>query len=91
MNTLSPENFALLCFAQLMNNDEGITTKAPSYFLEKRDLLDRGYEAFGALDITNMWEVVKWHHKWGVTLPEQIAKAWEENRESAQDLKTMEV
>lgn len=86
MKTISPDSFAMLCFLVLMQNGQGISDKAPMYITEKTDLLGRGYDAFAALDINNMKNVIAWCNKWGVEVPLVVSQEIEMQKSAARDL-----
>ena len=57
--SISPEDFAMICFICLMQNGDGFLDKAPSYIKEKKDILTSGYDAFSYLDFHNMGRVIR--------------------------------
>ena len=66
-STISKETFAAVCFAVLMQNGEGILSKAPSYIEEKQRMLTMGFYAFGELDSRNQDIVRRWCNRWRIT------------------------
>jgi hypothetical protein len=74
MREITPDDFAMLCFLVLMQNDEGILSKHPDYIKEKTNVLREGVQAFAHLDFPNMKKVNAWCQRWGVELPKQCAE-----------------
>ncbi len=86
MKTLNEQDFAMLCFLVLMQNDEGIVSKSPDYITEKLNMLQDGYEAIGRLDIHNMRIVVKWHELWRVELPKNVEALYRASEDAWSEL-----
>lgn len=84
--TLSPQQFATICFLALMQGGGGLLDKSPSYISEKTDLLNRGVDAFAALDIHNRRKVMQWCVAWGVEMPKEIVEALKAEKEAMSDL-----
>ena len=71
------ELLGIVSFLVMMENGEGLGSKAPSYILEKYRLIKDVPYAWSALDIHNQRKVIEWGKKWGVDfekLIEQIGK-----------------
>lgn len=49
--------------------------------------MDRGLDAFAALDIHNMRKVVEWCKQWGVELPDEVAEYYAQTEEAATELR----
>lgn len=68
-----PDNMiALVCFAILSENDDGIVGKYPSWLEEKSKILMCGKNAFGWLDYHNQKKLIQWAKHCGVELPVEI-------------------
>lgn len=55
------------------HHGHGYSEAHPSYMEEKLALLDRGYDAFAALDSENQDAVIAHLTAWGYELPDEIA------------------
>lgn len=86
--TLTPSQFAVLCFNVLMANNDGFMGKAPSYVDEKVAMLKEGYTAYGRLDRLNQLKVLKYHLIWNLDKPEKIKKYEEEYAQATNTIKT---
>lgn len=84
--TISPEQFAWMCYLVLMQNGDGILDKHPSYIEEKKEILTRGYDAFAALDIYNKTILVQWSKGWNVELPTDVLDYYQEEVNAAAEL-----
>ncbi len=80
---LSKNRFAQLCYLILMQNGEGILDKHPDYIIEKRNVLKRGYSAYGSLDRINQNVLLMYFKKWELELPKEIVVYEEESRKVA--------
>lgn len=79
--------FPTVCFLVLMQNDQGIIDKHPSYITEKTWLLNASNQvAFQALDIYNMRKVKEWHDTWGVPMPPECASYLAASEEAYSEL-----
>lgn len=75
MNQITEKQFSAICFLILMNHHgAGIEKAHPNYIEEKLHLLDRGYGAFGFLDIQNQSSVIKFLENWGYKIPDEAKK-----------------
>lgn len=70
-----------------MQGGAGLIDKHPSYIEEKQELMDKGVDAFAALDIHNMRSVVAWCKQWGVELPDEVAEYYAQTEEAVTELK----
>ena len=66
-----------------MAGNDGWIGKAPSYLIEKFDMLAEGYDAYGFLDRGNQMKVLKYLAVWKLPKPEAVEKYEEELAESA--------
>lgn len=70
---ISEKQFAAVCFLVLMDHHgAGFQEAHPVYIEEKLSLLDRGYEAYGALDRENQERAKRHCVRWGFDLPEPV-------------------
>lgn len=75
MNTFTPQQFAAVCFLVLMHHHGGTYLEAqPAYIHEKLSLLNRGYNAYSALDRNNQEAVKRYSVRWHFELPEPVQR-----------------
>ena len=71
------ELLGVVSFCVLMQNRDGIMSKAPSYISKKYEFTKQVPYMWSALDDSNQKKVLEWGKQWGVdfeTLVEQISK-----------------
>jgi len=71
---MGEEVFALLCYLVRMQD---IITKSPTHILEKKIMLDVGWDAFGFLDIFKKREVIKYLKTWGYKVDARVYERYE--------------
>jgi len=60
-----------IVFAILMENNEGIIGKAPSYIAEKLKAVETMDEPENLLDAYNMGKFIEWQRKWRIKFEEE--------------------
>lgn len=85
--TIEDDQFALVCYLALMQSGAGLLDKHPIYIKEKQYLLDRGLDAFAALDMSNMRRVMEWAAQWGVEVPEEVSEYFTTSVEAETELR----
>lgn len=82
MKEINEKTFAAICFMVLMSHHgKGVLDAHPNYIEEKLSLLDRGFDAYLALDHQNQQAVVNHLEEWGFSLPRK-AEEFHTNKSS---------
>ena len=68
------ELLGVVCFIVLMENNNGVIGKAPSYIEEKYSLIKNAFYIWSALDGSNEDKVLEWGKRWGVDFESLIDK-----------------
>lgn len=81
---IDEKTFATICYLVLLDHHgAGFFKNAhPSYITEKLQLLNRGFDAYGALDRDNQENVKRFLVLWKYQMPEKIA-AYEKELQDA--------
>lgn len=81
---INKEQFAAICYLVIMDHHgDGYSRAHPDYIESKLSILDRGYDAYCALDRENQRRVMHHIELWGYELPEEIKNYERERREGA--------
>lgn len=77
------EIHSLICYHVLT---DGLSDKAPSYLIEKLNLLSEGLDAFGHLDYKNQKKAIDYCLRWGVDVPSIWLEANDAQLKAAKEL-----